>query len=300
MRHPIGILSASLFFAATLAAAGTVHEQLLVSTSWLQQYLGAPGITVVEIGDRTSYESGHLAGARLIPLDELLVTRDSTPNELPDLPALEKSLSAAGIPNRGRIIIYSRDILNASRAFFTFDYLGQGDRISLLDGGFAKWKNENRPIETGAPPAVAPTGFTAQPRPEAVVRLKAMRAAIARAAEAPSEVVLIDARSPNQYLGSEAGPNVVCPGHIPNAVNIPWNMNLTQTVAPVFKHPEELQMLYHDAGVSDQATVIAYCRTGMQASVTYFVLRYLGHDVHLYDGSYIEWSRAEYGVSGSF
>jgi 3-mercaptopyruvate sulfurtransferase SseA len=30
----------------------------------------------------------------------------------------------------------------------------------------------------------------------------------------------------------------------------------------------------------------------MQASMTYFVLRYLGYDVSLYDGSFIEWSNA--------
>ena len=30
----------------------------------------------------------------------------------------------------------------------------------------------------------------------------------------------------------------------------------------------------------------------MQASLTYFVLRYLGYDVTLYDGSFVEWSNA--------
>ena len=35
---------------------------------------------------------------------------------------------------------------------------------------------------------------------------------------------------------------------------------------------------------------IVYCRTGMQASMTYFVLRYLGYEATLYDGSYVEWS----------
>lgn len=40
------------------------------------------------------------------------------------------------------------------------------------------------------------------------------------------------------------------------------------------------------------ATNIVYCRTGMQASVTYFVLRYLGYDVSLYDGSFLEWSNS--------
>ena len=39
------------------------------------------------------------------------------------------------------------------------------------------------------------------------------------------------------------------------------------------------------------ARVVVYCRTGMDASVPYFVLRSLGYDVALYDGSYAEWSR---------
>lgn len=299
MRHPIGILSASLWLAASLAAAGTVNQQLLVSTGSLQQYLATSGVTVVEIGDRTAYESGHIAGARFIALSDFLVARDSTPNELPDLPTLEKSLSTAGIPNRGRIIIYSRDVIDASRAFFTLDYLGLGDRLSLLDGGFAKWKSENRPVVTGAAPAVAPTDFHARPRAEAVVRLTAMRAVVAQAESDPSSVAIIDARSPEQFLGEEAGAEVARAGHIPAAINVPWQLNLTQSMTPVFKSPQDLLQLYRDSGLPDTAVTVAYCRTGMQASVTYFVLRYLGRDVHLYDGSYIEWSRAEYGASGS-
>lgn len=39
------------------------------------------------------------------------------------------------------------------------------------------------------------------------------------------------------------------------------------------------------------ARVIVYCRKGMDASVPYFILRSLGYDVALYDGSYAEWSR---------
>jgi 3-mercaptopyruvate sulfurtransferase SseA len=34
----------------------------------------------------------------------------------------------------------------------------------------------------------------------------------------------------------------------------------------------------------------------MDASMTYFVLPYIGYDVSLYDGSFIEWSAAK-GVS---
>ena len=44
--------------------------------------------------------------------------------------------------------------------------------------------------------------------------------------------------------------------------------------------------------------MVVYCRTGVQASWDYFVARYLGYQVKMYDGSFIDWSRrgADYPV----
>lgn len=298
MRRSILILSAVLWGLAATTLAARVNEQLLVSTDWLQQHRLDRRLTIVEVGEPTLYVTSHIAGARFIALGDLLVARGSIPNELPDVAALEKTLSTAGIPDQGRIILYSRDVIAAARAFFTLDYLGHGDRASILDGGFAKWSAEKRAIESGAP-VVAAGEFSARPRPEVLVRLTAMRTILYASEMKELPLAIIDARSPGQFLGAEAGADITCPGHIPSAVNVPWNLNLTASAIPVFLPPEELAALYLHAGVADHTTVIVYCRTGMQASVTYFVLRYLGHDVHLYDGSYIEWSRDAYGASGS-
>jgi thiosulfate/3-mercaptopyruvate sulfurtransferase len=287
MRHSIVVLSAALWVLGTMPIAARMNEQLLVSTDWLQQHRLDRGLTIVEIGDRETYASGHIAGARFVALHDLLSTRDSIPNELPDPAALQTTLSAAGIPDRGRIILYSRDIIAAARAFFTLDYLGCGERTSLLDGGYAKWSNEGRDIENGTP-AVAAGGIVARPRPDVLVQLNALRTILERQLPA----ALIDARDPAQFLGAEAGADITCPGHVPSAVNVPWNQNLTSGAAPVFRSADELRALYD---LRDDQPAIVYCRTGMQASVTYFVLRYLGYDVRLYDGSYIEWNRQELG-----
>ena len=290
MRRSILVLSAALWVVGAMPIAARLNQQLLVSTEWLQQHRLDRRLTIVEIGDSASYVSGHIAGARFIALRDLLIARDSVPNELPDATALEKTLSAAGIPDRGRIILYSRDITAAARAFFTLDYLGCGDRISILDGGYAKWSSEGRPVESGTP-SVAAGGFRARPRPEVLVRLTALRTVLYANELRELPLTLIDAREPAQFLGAEAGADITCPGHIPSAINVPWNFNLTSSATPVFRSPKDLAELYSDIG--DDTTVIVYCRTGMQASITYFVLRYLGHHVHLYDGSYIEWSRDE-------
>ena len=55
-------------------------------------------------------------------------------------------------------------------------------------------------------------------------------------------------------------------------------------------------LLFEQAGARPGTTVVAYCRTGGQASFLYTVARHLGYDVRLYDGSFIDWSRTDYPV----
>ena len=64
----------SLLIALLLAAP--LHAQLLVSTDWLQAHRFDKRMVIVEIGDRTSYEAQHIAGAQFIALNDLLIDRD--------------------------------------------------------------------------------------------------------------------------------------------------------------------------------------------------------------------------------
>jgi thiosulfate/3-mercaptopyruvate sulfurtransferase len=49
--------------------------------------------------------------------------------------------------------------------------------------------------------------------------------------------------------------------------------------------------MFRTAGVAPGDLVVTYCNTGVQASFLYFVARYLGHDVRMYDGSFAEWKQ---------
>jgi thiosulfate/3-mercaptopyruvate sulfurtransferase len=79
-------------------------------------------------------------------------------------------------------------------------------------------------------------------------------------------------------------------GHIPGAVNIPWDMTLNED--GTFKSVEELQALYISNGVFSENEVISYCIVGGRSNHTWFGLTYLlGYPkVQLYDGSWAEWS----------
>lgn len=290
--HRVITFSLVLLLAAAVGAAAAEHPRMLVSTSWLQQHLYDQNLTILEVGDRATYEQSHIPGAHFVALADLLVQRDGTPNELPDPAAIEKAFGKAGVSSHGRIVIYARDPIAAARTFFTLDYAGRGDDTSILDGGFGRWTLEQLPTAHGNV-RFEPRIFKALIRPEVVTQLTTMRALVQVAAETPEDVAIIDARSPEQYCGAESGEGVSHPGHITAAVSIPWNETLGAGTAPLFRNADDLHALFQSAGVADNATIITYCRTGMQASVTYFALRYLGRDVHLYDGSYVEWSRVE-------
>ena len=78
---------------------------------------------------------------------------------------------------------------------------------------------------------------------------------------------------------------------IPGAGLVDWTWHLTtRDGMKVLKSADELVRLFARSGVTRDKEVIAYCRTGMRSSHTYWVLKLLGYPkVRNYDGSMIEW-----------
>jgi len=50
-----------------------------------------------------------------------------------------------------------------------------------------------------------------------------------------------------------------------------------------------LRKMLMDACAGYGKYIVTYCRVGMMASHSYFVLKYLGYDVAMYDGFFREW-----------
>jgi thiosulfate/3-mercaptopyruvate sulfurtransferase len=106
--------------------------------------------------------------------------------------------------------------------------------------------------------------------------------------------MILDARAAKFYTGEELG-RMPRGGHIPGARNIPFDSVVEDSNK--FKSVETLRQLFNAAGVKKGDSVTTYCHIGQQASLLYFVARYLGYDAHLYDGSFEDWShRAELPV----
>ena len=273
-----------LTFAATILMAGLIGplDKTVVSPDWLEKHLTDPAVVVVEIGSTPASDHPYIPGARFLPIDAIVAGEGWPPDEMKPVDQMKKALESAGIGDDGHIIIYSAHPLLATRAWLTFDYLGQGDRTRILDGGLARWKAENRPLATKRQPHT-PKTFTPRPDSSRLVTLAQVKEA------AGSGALLIDARSPFEFHGFRRGKSVVRRGHIPDATCAPWQSNLT--AAGSFRGNDELKVRYEQIVGKADRKVIVYCRTGMEASMPYFILRSLGYDVALFDGSYAEWAR---------
>jgi thiosulfate/3-mercaptopyruvate sulfurtransferase len=137
--------------------------------------------------------------------------------------------------------------------------------------------------------------FTPRPRPELVVDINAAKDLSFAATNAPAaSPVLVDARTTEEFKGAtQASSEIPRPGHIPGAANVYW-MQGQASKSDMSLLPEAgLRKLYESAGVTPDRPAVTYCNTGMQASQSYFTLKYLGYDARMYDGSFSEWSNAK-------
>ena len=136
-------------------------NEILVSTDWLAG--NSSKVVVLHVAaKREQYDAGHIPNARFLAFGEITATRDGIPNELAAAEDLQKVFTKIGIGNTKKIVIYG-DLngLLAAPTFFTLDYLGQGNRIAVLDGGLEKWKAEKREVSTQN---IEPTGEIFTPR----------------------------------------------------------------------------------------------------------------------------------------
>jgi thiosulfate/3-mercaptopyruvate sulfurtransferase len=189
-----------------------------------------------------------------------------------------------GVSNDSRIVLYwGKDWVSpTTRVFLTLDYLGLGDRTSILDGGFAAWTASGGPVTTEVA-SVARGTLTVTPRPDIIVDAKSVRAAIG-----DSRAAIIDARARRFYTGQAAGMHAR-EGHIPGAGSLPFSSLLDDR--GTFKSRATLETMLDGASAMPGKRVIAYCHIGQQATVVYFAARLLGRDARLYDGSWDQWSR---------
>ena len=274
------------------AFAQYAHPERLVSTQWVAEHAGEPGVIVVESDeDVLLYETGHVPGA--VKVDWHTELNDPVTRDYVDGERFAQLMSAKGIGREDTVVVYG-DKSNwwAAYALWVFTLFGHQD-VRLMDGGRDKWIAEGRELSTERP-EVTPADYPVVEREDAPIR--AYREDVLAAL---GTTPLIDVRSPQEYTGERTHmpdypqEGTLRGGHIPTAASVPWARAAAED--GTFRSREELEAIYLDeVGLTPGEDVIAYCRIGERSSHTWFVLTHLlgFENVRNYDGSWTEWGNA--------
>ena len=271
--------------------AAYAHPERLVTTDWLADQFGQPGLVVAESDeDVLLYDTGHIPGS--VKLDWHTELNDPVTRDYVDGARFAEICAERGITRDSTVVFYGdKNNWWATYALWVFSLFGHPD-VRILDGGRAKWVAEGREM-TRDVPKPEPTDYPVVERDDTTIR--AFKDDVRTQLGKP----MVDVRSPGEYSGEllhmpdYPQEGAVRGGHIPGAASVPW----ARAAAPdgSFKTRDELAAIYQDEqGLAPSDEVIAYCRIGERSSHTWFVLTHLLGFPHVrnYDGSWTEWGNS--------
>jgi thiosulfate/3-mercaptopyruvate sulfurtransferase len=266
----------------------------LIDASMLARHLTDPSFAIVDCrfmladpawGER-AYAAGHIPGAAYAHLDRDLSGEKTGTNgrhPLPTPEALRQTFGRLGIDKDVQVVAYDQDVGSyASRLWWLLRWMGH-ENVAVLDGGFARWLAEDRPVASGVE-ARHGRNFVGMPREDFVAD-----AALVGALSDRADWRLVDARAPERFRGETETIDKVA-GHIPGAMNYCYHWNLGEDGA--FRTPEELRTRFQNAlGDVSASHVVCYCGSGVTACHNLLALEHAGlNGARLYPGSWSEWS----------
>jgi len=210
---------------------------------------------------RELYLEGHIPGASFLDVDEDLSSPPGKDGRhpLPDLDAFTAVAEGAGIGDEVFVIAYGNGG-GPERLWWLLRHIGHDD-CAVLD--FDAWRG---PLRSGRE-EIERADLTLRRRTDDTIEADELASGL-------GELVVVDARIPSRYRG-EANAIDKVPGRIPGALNAPWN-------EPVPDLPE--------------GELVAYCGSGVTASVVLHRLALAGREGKLYPGSWSEWEQRDLPV----
>ena len=265
----------------------------LISAADLAARLADPSFVVVDVRHdlaqpdawgETAYRLGHLPGARFVHVDRDLSAPKSGSNGRHPMPGPEACAALfgrLGIDATKQVVAYDQGSgMYAARLWWMLRSLGH-DAAAVLDGGFAVWTREGRPIATETP-AFPRTTFTVR-RVASIVDAPFVAASLAA-----RSFLLVDARGRERFRG-DVEPLDPVAGHIPGASNRPYLENLDSDgrFKSAAKLAAEFGVLLNGRAAAD---VVHYCGSGVSACHNLLAMAHAGMEgARLYPGSWSEW-----------
>jgi thiosulfate/3-mercaptopyruvate sulfurtransferase len=265
----------------------------VVSTAWLAENIGKPGVVVFDCtkylpgeapDGHTEFLNSHIPGARFFDIDVVADADAELPHTVPSAARFARVIGEMGVQNSDFVVFYDqKGLASAARGWWLMGLFGH-DQAAVLDGGLPKWVAEGNPTEAGPPKPAEPRLFRPDFRATRLRGIGDMRANLAS-----HEALVVDARAAGRFHGTLPEPRPgMRAGHIPGAINIPYGTLLgpDQTLLPA----ATLREKFAAAGIDGSRPVVTSCGSGVTATILTLAMTVAGLPAGaVYDGSWSEW-----------
>lgn len=241
-------------------------------------------------GGYKDYFRSHLPQSHHINFDTLRGTDRGVPVQYLPADLTKELLIRAGVHRDRTHLIYATgaalpndEILSASMVAYILEKYGVRD-IRIVDGGLPAWQQAKLPITQeyfGNPPGLLPE-LGSRDVGVSVEELMELRK--------NSNVVLVDARPKNEYLGQDD--IWLRKGHIPGAISFHWARLMEPENTHKFLDLKMVENQLSEAGLTANKDIIVYCGTSREGSLLRFYLKHIAKypKVRLYEGSWKEYA----------
>ena len=248
---------------------------MFISTAELEKIIDDPNLILIDARSFQEYSRGHITNAVNLDLFSFHWIDTSQDGISSFNQQFTKIFSRVGVSEEKKVIFYD-DVsgMLAARGVWLLEYLSHHN-VSMLDGGFIKWKNEERIWDT-IPVANMYANFSAKPNPKVLAGFEYVL-------ENLNKITILDVRSKEEFDGKLV--RAARGGHIPTSTNIDYTENISKD--GTLKNNEELSKLYQ---MSKDAEIVTYCQGAYRAANTFLALKKIGFtNVKVYLGSWGEW-----------
>jgi len=267
----------------------------LVDTNWLEKNIDK--VKIIDCSwhmpaeNRNSdeeFKKEHIPNAIFFDLDKNSKQNINLPHMLPSIDEWNEIVSNLGISNDDQIVVYDNsNVISSCRCWYNFIYFGHNPKlISVLDGGFKKWKLENKETSNKIKD-ISKSDYKGNEFNKLVKDKKQIDKNISK-----KEFTVIDARSRERFEGKVPDPRKnVRSGSIPNSFCLPFAEIINEDHS--FKSVESLNQLFQKILQNHNNNPVFSCGSGITACV--LALAYsLVNTKYLpviYDGSWAEYGK---------
>lgn len=250
-------------------------KSAIVDPLWLNSTLDHDALLIVDVRSEEDFLENHIKGS--VHIEPMSLFADQF--FLPPISELQRILGDVGIDYQQKIVIVgNHEFIWAARLYWILEFLGHSD-VHLLDTAWGHWDEDLLPISQ-VPMEPTPRNFVPRINSSRITTQLGTLAAI-------DTLPILDGRSEAHFLGKDSG-GALRAGHIPSAQHFPWTQN-REFVDGIYRIKDVKALAHVYEGLPKDEMIILYCTGSAQSAMNYVVMRELGYQVSVYEGSWSEW-----------